>query len=672
MTETELERIVVRLVGDGSEYQKMLTDAATKTDDAAKHIESATRRIESMKNSLVGFGQQALSVFAGFGLATSLNSAFESFSKFEENQIRLKNTIAATGQEVGPTTQRFKHLADEISNATLVTKGEVFQLAQRATMMGLNAEKTEHVVKTAIALAGATGQDAEGMLRAAAAMERGNYQLAQRMIMGRGVKLSEEELHRVVTNMTNAGWKTQVEIADTAAGKIERLTRALKGISRDIGGMVSEGIGPFVQKLQDILASFNALEPATKKMITLVAGLTLGLGPLMSVVRIASSLFLGWAGILAGTAATAGLIWVRMSYGAEEAMRKVTKFWQDVKTETQNWVNYSKFAVENFGMEWERLKTRIALALASGFQTATDVFYVMVAAVRTGWSDLTFNIESTWVSMWSRLRNAARDFAASMGLVNPMLVGGNAASQLDEIARRHNVLNTQIRRDMVANMGGLNPRIRELRQELAALDRASDDRFGRFLWNQSAADRAARMASEAGDQTGEEFSKGMKHGLEKLDAALAFSSEAATRISHYRDALLGLRHTEGGEGGGARRSADSTAFSLGWLSNAGVASTTTMQNHLGWLQQGGQEPTRTPWPMQGGPSSVPPGTRVPWSWQTDYELRQEAGRNLQRTPTTSGGDFGPILNQIEQNTRPVNNPPLVLSPADLSSSGGDF
>src|SRR5688500_253689 len=40
-TETELERLVVRLVGDGSDYKKMLDEAAANTTRAGKKVEDA-------------------------------------------------------------------------------------------------------------------------------------------------------------------------------------------------------------------------------------------------------------------------------------------------------------------------------------------------------------------------------------------------------------------------------------------------------------------------------------------------------------------------------------------------------------------------------------------------------------------------------------------------------
>ena len=65
--EVELERMVVRLLGDGSDYKKMLDQAQQSSQQAAQQVEAASKRIEGMSNGLQGFASAATSALAAMG-----------------------------------------------------------------------------------------------------------------------------------------------------------------------------------------------------------------------------------------------------------------------------------------------------------------------------------------------------------------------------------------------------------------------------------------------------------------------------------------------------------------------------------------------------------------------------------------------------------------------------
>ena len=84
MNETELENLVVRLTGDGTSYEKMLTEAAEHTHHAAEEVHHATESIEHMEGGLREWAATALEGLEALGTAEFLKSAFEEFSELEK------------------------------------------------------------------------------------------------------------------------------------------------------------------------------------------------------------------------------------------------------------------------------------------------------------------------------------------------------------------------------------------------------------------------------------------------------------------------------------------------------------------------------------------------------------------------------------------------------------
>src|SRR4051794_38698970 len=106
-TPVEIEALLVRLTGDGSEYQRMLQEGVKHTEAAAKQVESAAKRIEDFQKGLEGFAGTALKALAIFGVAQTLGQAFEKFENMEKGQISLNAAIKANGHELEETIKDY-------------------------------------------------------------------------------------------------------------------------------------------------------------------------------------------------------------------------------------------------------------------------------------------------------------------------------------------------------------------------------------------------------------------------------------------------------------------------------------------------------------------------------------------------------------------------------------
>ncbi len=276
--ETELERIVVRLIGDGSSFNMMMQKAVGVTQKATTQMITALNRVEGFANTLLG-------AFGTLGVASSLRGAFDQFAKLERGQIRLNAIIETNGGDVAALTAQYRGVAEAISAVTLNTKGEIMALFQQAEAQQFSGEAAENVVRNSVALAGATGQSAESMLRVAAMIQRGHPEFAKRVLGLRGVADGTALVDAINRRMAGGMAVAQAEF-NSASGRMERLGRSLKSVGVEVGGLIAGAILPLVDFVQKLTEQFKLLDQQTKNTVYKIFGITLAflsLGPVKSV-----------------------------------------------------------------------------------------------------------------------------------------------------------------------------------------------------------------------------------------------------------------------------------------------------------------------------------------------------------------------------------------------------
>lgn len=569
MDETELERMVVRLTGDGASYQSMLQKAVTSSTQAATNVEAATKRIEGMTSNLKGFASGAVSLMAGFGLATSLQGAFEAFEKFEGSQIRLKNNIEATGRSAQGVIGDYKAYADALMNVTTASKGEIFSLLEQADRMGMTGEAAKQLTTNAIAFGAATGKSAQEGFQAARALETGNIQMLKRQLFGRGAKIDDSKVIEASINLLKAGMKTAEEQAQTAGGQIEKFQRTFKGLSIEIGGAVSQGIQPFVKWLTDLIEIYKGFTPESKKLVMQFAAITLGIlaiGPVLS----------GLSFLLAPLGAAFGFVASAIAFLATP-IGLATALIIGIGL----YLTDTGMVVEWFGEQWGRLKDYIAPAV-KGIQdalTAGDVALaarIMWAQIKSAFADATFDIRQDFDKFTT---NLARGFLVISTKVQEIYETAKAkmeeaitmkkfelfqlteAEAEAEFQRINNELNNTIKRirteaagieeqlNIAANKAGDDAKkeVERLKADLAAL-------------NKEAADKVAEMPAPKArlklDPVVPKIpTQSAKVNL-KFDAAAFNSAEARFRVAEFMDKLENpqdFKKKHGGIGGEVKK-----------------------------------------------------------------------------------------------------------------------
>lgn len=287
MTDIELQKMVVKIVSDNAQFIKGMTETVSKVVDVASNIQHATDKIEGLTNRLSGFASAAVGTLASFGLATSLQGAFQAFSDFEEKAVKFDAVLEFNQRNVKETISEYKRFATEMMNTTTISKGQVFGLLKTAETMGFTGEKAEQLAKASIGLGSATDMDAASTMRMVIALERGDTHMLRRIPALRGIH-DQTQLVAKAQELMAMGMKQEHALTETSGFKMEKLGRTFKGLSMEVGGMVAEAITPLLNMMQRLAEMFTKMEPETKKIVSIVLLSVLGflaLKPALSAVN---------------------------------------------------------------------------------------------------------------------------------------------------------------------------------------------------------------------------------------------------------------------------------------------------------------------------------------------------------------------------------------------------
>jgi len=150
--ETEVERLLVRLVGDASDYQKMLRDAetaATKADASiarsfAKMAASVSKSLKLAGESLVKFGRgvqrvgRAMALSLTAPIVTGFGAAVKAFADFDKAMIESTSIMSVTAKQ----TKEMRELATELGSQGVKGPAELAEAYFFLASAGKNAEQS--------------------------------------------------------------------------------------------------------------------------------------------------------------------------------------------------------------------------------------------------------------------------------------------------------------------------------------------------------------------------------------------------------------------------------------------------------------------------------------------------------------------------------------------------
>lgn len=317
-TETEIERLVVRLIGDGVKYQEMLNTAQTETRKAEEELSRASKsaqaagdQIQNVGRGLTSLGASLLVVGGAISTATlgTARWAYNAFTVQENAEIKLRASLEANGRAVNTLMGDYQKFASDLQGVTKVGDEATLGMLQQAESLGLTGEQAKRAAKNAIGLGSAMGMSAASALRYTALLEQGNATMLTRFLPT--LRKIEDptkrvaEAQRLLANMFNVATAE----AQTAEGQYTQAMNALGDFGEQLGAVVAEYLKPFFTSLKETAVWLQGLSPGWKSAIGGALALGAGLGLVMvtmgSMVIIAGQLTMAYAALAASQTAVA-------------------------------------------------------------------------------------------------------------------------------------------------------------------------------------------------------------------------------------------------------------------------------------------------------------------------------------------------------------------------------
>lgn len=451
MSETELETLVVRLVGDVDGLVKAFDQATKASEQMAKGIQEQTGKIDGFIGKVEQTAQAAAAAFAAIGFEAWKAEAVASFAEAEMVVVKLTSALRANDREVEVLLKDYQDFAMAMQNATTMGDEAVLMLLRQAETFDLTGDAAKRAVKDAIGLAEANDSSASAMIRMTAAMAKGDaeraMQFARMVPQLRGVK-DEAEFLQKYAKLVETGFGTATAMTLTHAGSLRKLREAYGNLMEDFGKVVADGLKPLIRwgmelvawlqampmwaketivqvgKIAAIVVTLGVAVPALlfvlKSLGTFMAGpLVMALGyllnPLKSIGLLISGLVVLVKGIAGPFIAVFGVILQPLSLfviacgavlaallhftgAGSAALKWFGEQWDNLMTHVGPAIEGIKQALASgdtvlaFKIAWAQIK----LSFMEGTQGLQEIWYGFVGVIKVWWADAVKFVSDTW------------------------------------------------------------------------------------------------------------------------------------------------------------------------------------------------------------------------------------------------------------------------------------
>lgn len=341
--ETEIERLVVRLVGVNSDIDKMLeglrtelnslatetkkndtefkelertmkrgeevtrqfetaTDKFNRTAEELNHLldkdaisletfgEAANKAFKDLKNADEGLNYLAnlsekagksLSLYVTAPLAAMGAAAVYEFDQADNASRKLDAALESNGRAVESVGAEYRKFAAEIQKKTKTQDDDVVSLLQQAESLGVTGEAAKRAAQNAIALGAAKGMAAESALRMTVALESGNAALLQRHLPAlKAIKDPTEKAAKAQELLGKMFSVAEAE-AKTFSGQMTQLKNETGDFLEDIGKVISGGLTPYIASVRELVSWLQSLSPEMKTSLVILGATAAAIGPLL-------------------------------------------------------------------------------------------------------------------------------------------------------------------------------------------------------------------------------------------------------------------------------------------------------------------------------------------------------------------------------------------------------
>jgi hypothetical protein len=517
--------LVVRLLGDDVQYQKVLTDAAEDAEQAASKIEGVTDRIGR--------------AFGGLAVAAPIfaigKQAVGAFAATETIEARLRSALAGNQRDVEATFNRYKQFAEGIQEVSTAEGAAVLNTLRLAEQFKLTGAAAEKATRDAYAFAAFGDVSADAALRVTQAMAKGDTEAAMRfskLIPAlRGISdeaaFTAEYARLVAGGMASAEAETK-----TFAGTMTRMKVAADNMLEPFGEIIADALKPLIDGLRMAAKWVGNLSDESKRWITVGAFAVSALGVTAFLSSVKAILFGLLNPIVLVTAAVGTL-----------------GYWIVTHTKT------GKAALDWFGRQWARLVEHVRPALrgikdaiaAGNLKLAFDIAWVQiqisfqegVRPLREAWIGFLTFFKQAWAESVAFVRTQWLGATTSIAemLISSGLFGGDVDEVLKTLDEDSERAANRIKADRQAAMDAIDAeaakRMQGLDAQLRDLKTRRDELTEQARAENIFAQRAGGRIVEAGRNAGRQFNRALVDEIKRFQAVEYGGAEAVSRIAEF-------------------------------------------------------------------------------------------------------------------------------------------
>jgi phage-related protein len=214
-----------------------------------------------------------------------LKNMVKEFQASQDEITRLGKTLQLMGnRDVNGTVQHFQELADQLKENTTVEDELVISLARVGSTLDLTTAQIDKMIETAIDMAAVTGGSVDSAFQGLVQTLRGNARGAGELaILLQDLTKEELEAGKGV-DILNAKLKGMAKSeATTSLGKMAIVMRELGDLGKDIGKILSEGLGlgsagdDALKTIKSIREEIASIKPVAVDVITYIRALISGI-----------------------------------------------------------------------------------------------------------------------------------------------------------------------------------------------------------------------------------------------------------------------------------------------------------------------------------------------------------------------------------------------------------
>lgn len=249
-----------------NELYKTFKYGSSTTDDLTRRISQGFNNAREILQGL----QEVYGIFQ-----STLGAQLTAYQEQERASVQLATAMQSAGIYTDEAYESLIAYSTQLQQTTIYGDELTIQTMAQLTAMGLNADQLKEATLQAANLASLMGTDLTGAVRVMGDLFAGDATMINRYIKGLDETILKSGNLDKILKMLNERIGGQAEaVGNTGYGQIVKYSNALGDLQENAGQLISNGIGPMVKMLGDLINKFNSANPGLSGMIGLLVSLT--------------------------------------------------------------------------------------------------------------------------------------------------------------------------------------------------------------------------------------------------------------------------------------------------------------------------------------------------------------------------------------------------------------